>query len=1037
MRPTTSTMLQQNNNNNYPCLSVSGSTGEMLQKCSRTSLPFPSRLELGLGDLPLIRGLRAWALCSKNRRKAGGMLGGGQAPTAPPAGREGSTSCPRPADVYLSGEWGRMGYGLPLGLDARQAGIGALVTVATLKTSEGSGKTQTQCLFLRTEKGSCLYSTAKPGAGGSTSAASSVVGGWLRGKTGGGGGGGGRDISAGRRDNGPTLPAHTGVNRVRVRSGRRWRKSSHAAAREKTGVSRERQQSHREDPAREISLEERQEERDKGGLASKQFPSPQQDSRRGRQEKDGACRSPRCCHNAAPKTCSQCGRRAQRRESQEEHEGGNSKGMRKDRQKNEEEEKGGLSGLESSNSALASPNPDPESNRFHPESLISGCDADEIREAESSEEMKTQTCHSEDDYSEREEDTNCEVIKIQTGDSGQVTDGFTSSQNRDFNDRSEETAANVNGFSDHVEADEESERDMERVGDEEGEGRINQTPAERYQDVSVSTCPASISTAASPEPSVPAGGSTCRANHDSCGVQREPESSREDELEESQQGVAEPEIMGKGELHVSTFEQQQQQENCVADKNNTVNEDRNRKPQFCFQDVGNSSEPEEREASASPLRHRDASVVTGNGCNSSTTELNGAERRDENREEVSQGEDILNPEEDDDEAGEVSLRREWTCNGLHDKEQHTEDDVNDIQEGNDEDVTRRCTLKDNWRLEESAGGGRGTKEESEDTCEANGETSSDVTNVDPSTSPARSPANPALSLHPLGSCLEEEEEEEEEEGVEVPAGDGKGGQDGKGRQVEVQGEKERGSTVATEEGRKEEEEEEKGEEEKEEDEFGVFMQAEGEPAWSEGRTMSASVPCGSRESALGNHAISGESTHWTPGWTDSSFHQSSDSWTAFPQDSSDGGREAAAGQWWPTSALEENRDSLLANQNLASVFAEAFPSLSSADPCDHDTVPTLTQLLRARAGQDQDQGLLDSFHDLNKMICQRYKRATGVSRDLLLRTLHLEQQHTDSRPAPWTANRRLSPGLPSANQHAQNTAAKRRLSYDYNRNIVE
>ncbi|XP_074497248.1 uncharacterized protein LOC141771164 [Sebastes fasciatus] len=1019
MRPTTSSMLQQNNNNNYPCLNVSGSTREMLQKCSRASLPFPSRLELGLADLPLIRGLRAWALCSKNRRKPGGLLGGGQAPIAPPAGRGGPTSCPRPADVYLSGEWGRMGYGLPLGLDARQAGIGALVTVATLKTSEGSGKTQTQCLFLRTEKGSCLYSTAKPSSGVTTSAASSVVGGWLRGKT----GGGGRDIQAGRRDNGPTLPAHTGVNRVRVRSGRRWRKSSNVS------VSRERQQSSSgEDPAGEISLEERQEERDKGGLASKQFPSPQQD-------KQGACRSPRCCHNASPKTCTRCGRRAERRESQDEHGGGESprrgesdrlncevKGMRKERQRNEEEEeKGGLCVLESSNAVLAAPNPDLESNHVHPE---------EIKEAESNEEPKTEISNSKDDYSEREEDTNSEVMKIHTGNfihghSGQVTDDFTS-------------------FSDRVEADRGAEKEMESVDVGEEEGSINQTPAELCvvsdlcEDISVSTCPASISTAASPEPSAPVEGSTCNADNDTCGVQREQENSR------YQQEAADPGIMGKEEVDVSRFEQQET--TCATDENNTVNENK----------------LEEREASPSPLRHADPSIfetdrrnVTGNY---STTELNGAERRDElvweNREEESQEEDIedrVNPEVGDG-AGEI-WRRDGTCNELKDGDDKLDDDKerqtseDDIQENNDTDVMRNCALKDSWRLEESADGCRGRKEEVGDTCgqtsithvEANGETSTDVTNVDPSTSLAIALANPAPSSPPLGSmatglpCLEaqKEEEEEEEEGVGVPAGDGKGGQEGKRRQLEEQGEEERGSTVATEKGRKEEEEK--------EDEFGVFMQAEGEPAWSEGYTMSASVPCGSRESvALGNHAITGESTHWTPGWTDSSSHQSDDSWTAFPQDSSSDGCRDAVGQWWPTSAVEESRDGLSANQNLAAVIAEAFPSLpasSSCDPCDLDTVPTLTQLLRG--GASQDHGLLDSFHDLNKMICQRYKRANGVSRDLLLRTLHLEQPSTESRPAPWTANRRHSPGLPSANQHAQNAAAKRRLSYDYNRNVME
>ncbi|XP_054649744.1 uncharacterized protein si:ch211-14c7.2 [Dunckerocampus dactyliophorus] len=218
MRPRWSTMLQHNNNNNYPCLS--SSPREAPLKCSSASLPLPSRLELGLGDLPLIRGLRAWALCSKNRQKGGAPVGGGQAPATPPAGLR--TSCSRPADVHLSRGWGRTGYGLPL--DARQSGIGALVTVATLKTSEGNGKTQTQCLFVRNDKGSCLYSTAKPASGGTTGA-----GGWLRGKSG-----------AVRRDDASTLQTeNSSAVRGRVRSGRRWRKSGHAAGREKRGKGEE------------------------------------------------------------------------------------------------------------------------------------------------------------------------------------------------------------------------------------------------------------------------------------------------------------------------------------------------------------------------------------------------------------------------------------------------------------------------------------------------------------------------------------------------------------------------------------------------------------------------------------------------------------------------------------------------------------------------------------------------------------------------------------------------------------------------------
>ncbi|KAG7217574.1 hypothetical protein INR49_021260 [Caranx melampygus] len=1003
-------MLQQNNNNNYPCLNVTGSTREMLQKCSRTSLPFPSRLELGLGDLPLIRGLRAWVLCSKNRCKAGGLLGGGQAPTAPPAGHGSLTSCPRPADVYLSREWGRMGYGLPLGLDARQPGIGALVTVATLKTSEGSGKTQTQCLFLRTEKGSCLYSTEKPGSGATGSAASSVVGGWLRGKT---GGGGRRDTTAGRRDNGPTLPAQTGVNRVRVRSGRRWRKSGNAAGHEKTGVSRERQQRRGEDPAGET-----QEEKDKGGLESKQFPSPQQDGRRGRQEREGACRSPRCCHNVSPETCIQCSGRAQRRESQEEGEGSESqrrdvfnrlhgevKEMRKERQKNEEEEeKGGLCELEPSHSVLAVPDLDPESKRFHPQSAC-GSDGEGIREASSNEELKTQTSHSKGDFSD------CEIMKMQTGNNNfthsHSTDEFNPGHDRGSDSREpagnscEETVASA--FPESAGAGEESECEMGRVALEEEEKSISQTPADFsvgpncYE--AVSTRPASISTAGFPESSTPVEGSICTADREASWVEREQQSSHREHLEGCQPGEVDPGVRGKEELDTGRFKPQEP--NAVTDEINTV------KPQLSFflKNEEDSSQLEEREASSSPLRHRDPSIFgTENCCDSRTVES-------ERGEELESEEERLDPEE-----AEEIRRSEHTCK----------------EPDNGEDDCRGKKKKD----EEICG------ETNISHVEENGASCTNVSSVscaDPSTSLALSLANPDPFLPLLGSmatslaCLEEEEEEEEEEAGVFQATAGEGGQEGKrrhGRELEEQDNEERSSTVATAEGKKEEEEE--------EDEFGVFMYAEGQPAWSGGFTMSATVPCGSRESvALGNHAVTGESTHWTTGWTDSSFHQSDDAWTAFPQDSSDEGQDVA-GQWWPTSAVEQRKDRLLANQNLVAVFAEAFPSLpgsSSGDSCDHEAVPTLTQLLRGRASQDQ--GLLDSFHDLNKMIGQRYKRASGVSRDLLLKTLHLEQPHTESRPAPWTANRRLSPGLPSANQHAQNAAAKRRLSYDYNRNIME
>ncbi|XP_017291786.1 retinitis pigmentosa 1-like 1 protein [Kryptolebias marmoratus] len=780
MRPTTSTMLQQNNNNNYPCLNKSDSTQEIMQKCSRTSLLFPSRLELG--DLPLVRGLRAWALCSRNRRKAGSLLEGGNPPTAPPLGRRSSTSCPRPADVYLSGELGRLGYGLPLGLDAR-----ALVTVATLKPSEGSGKTQTRCLFLRTEKGSCLYSTAKPSPGGTTSTAPSMVGEWLKGKT-----GGGTD----------SPPAQDGANRVRVRSGRRWRKSGNVPAGQEK---RERQQT------TEAAVEERQEEQDKGGPDSKTFSGPQQNSSR-----------TRCCHSVSPKTCSPCGRRPQRRESQDEQEGAESpdktnklsgevKGRSRERQE-------------------AEPNPDPESDR-----ASSSRDADGDERIE---ESGTETSPSQDDFTETE-DANPDVLRKRTGDNMETQKDFCR-EAKASEDEEEEDAG------------QESEKQMESISSAEF---------------------------------APIEDRVCSSDH-------------------------EP--------------------NFAAEESNTVTEDsnRNRKASVSLNHEEKETTPSVSETERRTVRGQDGSTGTG---------LDGAEA-----------------EEEEEEGG----------------------------------------FKDGWSSEPEESWK--TEDWEPNTC---------VFNPVALFSPA--PFLPPLASMATG--LPSLEVEEEEEKHEAERGDG---DERRRRGTELE---ERGSTVAPE------------EEEEEEDEFGVFIQAEGEPACSEGVNMSASVPCGSR----GRIAVPAGSSLCAPDWTGSSFHQSGDSWAAFPQDPPDSGRDAAE-QWWPASAVEAT------NHSLASVFAEAFPSApgaSSGDSCRFEAVPTLTQLLGGRAGQDQR--LLDNFHDLNKMIGRSYKRASRTSRDLLLKTLHLQQPVAESRSASWTTNRHLSPGLPSANQHAHHAAAKRRLSYDYNRNVVE
>ena len=277
-------MIQQNNNNNYPCLEMSCSPREVLQKCQRSYLPFTGRLELG--DMPLVKGLRAWAACSKNRRRA-----------APPPRSQGT--CPRPADGYPVG--GRLGYGLGLPLDSnyasnpRQTGLGALVTVATLKASEGGGQTQTRCLFLKTEGGRCLYSTGSPRPctqGLAPQSPSTLVGSWLRDKV-----GGVRDSSTVGKMGVWDMGGASELYQVKSRSAQRWRTSC------KPVVSIQGRTLRNRENAGEHTLEGSQESRDKG-----EFPTTGQDTQSGKQDR-GSTRSPKCSH-AQTKTCTQChGRR--------------------------------------------------------------------------------------------------------------------------------------------------------------------------------------------------------------------------------------------------------------------------------------------------------------------------------------------------------------------------------------------------------------------------------------------------------------------------------------------------------------------------------------------------------------------------------------------------------------------------------------------------------------------------------------------------------------------------------------------------------
>lgn len=151
-------MLQQNNNNN--CLDMAHR--ELLHECRRTNVSLTSALEFGA--IPLIKGLRAWAVSggySKARRKAANGSRAQSVCQQPPENRVGQRS------------WlGQVSSGYGHTLDStnpgvRQGGLGALVTVATLKGTEGGGRqTQTRCLFLKAQgRGSYICAVGNRGAG--------------------------------------------------------------------------------------------------------------------------------------------------------------------------------------------------------------------------------------------------------------------------------------------------------------------------------------------------------------------------------------------------------------------------------------------------------------------------------------------------------------------------------------------------------------------------------------------------------------------------------------------------------------------------------------------------------------------------------------------------------------------------------------------------------------------------------------------------------------------------------------------------------
>ncbi|XP_055752358.1 uncharacterized protein LOC129832365 [Salvelinus fontinalis] len=904
-------MIQQNNNNNYPCLEMSGSPREVLQKCQKSNLPFTRHLELG--DMPLVKGLRAWAACSKNRRRA-----------APPPRSQGT--CPRPADVYPVGQWGRLGYGLGQPLDSnyasnpRQTGLGALVTVATLKASEGGGQTQTSCLFLKTEGGRCLYSTGSPKPctqGLVPQSPSTLVGSWLRDKV-----GGVRDSSTVGKMGVRDMEGALGSYQVKSRSAQRWRTSC------KPVVSIQGRTLRNRENAGEHTLEGSQESRDKG-----EFPKAGQDTPSGKQDR-GSTRIPKCSH-AQTKTCIQCHRRrggqgssgGQREAASVCEQDQSSCGVEgiKEKEEGKVQDGTGLTRSKPCDSCLPPDNADPENcssdvgDRGKPDS------------AHTQEGLHPETSLNKEHFQDKLWDKD-----IHTG-GNDVASGIM----RHVEDFDGMVGA-VIGFVDHIKS---AECDSERLR---GTGEIAEGELpNRWIDVQTSeshccserSCLKDCST----QPPRPVEGSIYTATDET----------------------------GYGQINQETKSDKKLCEKCQPEEKDPVAVDK----EGLQESVHGLCEEEEIEGEE--------------GIQSTVPEI---------RELCGEHGEIL-PEvrSTDDEAtlvrGDIISQR--TERGPHwATEEHESEETCRMEARCFSDLPANLT-------EEAVVGWRkaGTRQ-------FNSLLQGSAV-AGPAISVTHSPPNPASSrAMATGLPAPNGGQTDAGGGALVPLLRSPGEQEWKRGTDESKVASNRGFLDGGPEG---------------EDDFGLFMQAEEQPPWDDSFTASPLVPSGKRKSV---------------GWTDSSFQQSEDAWTAFPKDTAGEGQDTRE-HWWPTNAVEETRGRFSATQNVNKVFVEAFPSLSTP-LYDRDAVPTLSQLLRGVLDHEssaEDHGLLDGFHDLNKMFGLKYKRANAVSRERLLQSLHLGQCNTENMTGHRAANYSPSLGLPSSSQHAQ-ACGKRRLSY-VNKNIME
>ncbi|XP_055030206.2 uncharacterized protein [Misgurnus anguillicaudatus] len=212
----------------------------------------------------------------------------------------------------------------------------------------------------------------------------------------------------------------------------------------------------------------------------------------------------------------------------------------------------------------------------------------------------------------------------------------------------------------------------------------------------------------------------------------------------------------------------------------------------------------------------------------------------------------------------------------------------------------------------------------------------------------------------------------------------------------------------------------------EEDEFGAFLQAGAEPDWTAGFT-GEDYNSGEVQRCADANVPASFKSDWT------ALQPSESTWIAFSQESVEQ-KITHDGQWWPSTLDKPNLSSV---HDVSNVFLDAFPSEkpSCEDP---DYIPTLSQLMQGpENGNTEDhreQNLLDGLQDLDR-IGLKYERAELLSCKLLLQSLHLDRPTSDCVTVRVKTGARFSPNLPTSNQQLA-ASAKRRLSYDFNRNTM-